>query len=62
MRIGMALRSHYGDAGRAIWDEWSTTSEKFDPKTQERVWRSFRGSGVSVGTIFHLAGTCANVA
>lgn len=55
IRVGMALRSHYGEAGRAIWDGWSATSQKYDPRAQERVWRSFRRGGINIGTIFHLA-------
>ena len=62
LRVGMALCDYYGKAGRAIWDEWSSTSEKFDPKTQERIWRSFRRGGIGVGTIYHLAGARADVA
>ena len=62
LRVGMALCDHYGKAGSAIWDAWSATSEKFDPKTQERIWRSFRRGGVGVGTIFYLAGTYTNAA
>jgi hypothetical protein len=53
--VGQALQAHYGDAGRDLWDEWSATSPKFDPKTQERVWRSFRGSGRSIATLFYHA-------
>ncbi len=62
LRVGMALRNHYGDAGRAVWDPWSATSEKFDLRVQERVWRSFRRGGIGVGTIFHLAGARPDVA
>ena len=61
LRVGMALRGHFGDVGRTIWDEWSTTSQKYDPRTQERVWKSFRGGGVTIATIFHLARERAHV-
>ena len=33
----------------------TATSEKHDPRTQERAWRSFNGEGVGLGTIFHLS-------
>jgi Primase C terminal 2 (PriCT-2) len=37
-------------------DEWSSTAkDKHDPDDQERVWRSFKGSGVTIGTLFHYA-------
>ena len=55
LRVGMALRSHYGDDGRTLWDAWSATSVKHDAAVQGRIWRSFRGSGVNIATVFHLA-------
>lgn len=54
-RVGAALKSRFGESGRALWDEWSAKSAKFDEKTQARVWRSFRGHGVSIASIFHFA-------
>ena len=54
--IGMALQAHYGQAGRALWDEWSATvKDKHDPADQDRVWESFKGSGVTIATLFHYA-------
>ena len=53
LRIGMALKSHYGEAGRDLWDRWSRQSKKFDEPMQNRTWRSLRGSGVNIGTIFY---------
>ena len=49
-------RSDGTDIGFDIWAEWSETCpEKFAIGVCEDKWRSFRRSGVSVGTIFHLA-------
>ena len=53
LRIGMALKSHYGEAGRDLWDRWSRQSKKFDEAMQNRTWRSLRGGGVNIGTIFY---------
>ena len=58
LSVGMALHST-GD-GRAYqwWMDWSATSPKFDGRDQVRVWRSFKGrglSGVSLPTVFHMA-------
>ena len=56
LTIGMAIEAHYGQAGRALWDEWSLTAkDKHSPDDQDRVWRSFKGSGISIGTLFHYA-------
>jgi hypothetical protein len=55
-RVGAALKLEFGDAARSIWDGWSATSEKFDPRTQHTVWKSIRrGTGVTLGTVFYLA-------
>jgi hypothetical protein len=56
LRVGMALKAHFGEGGRALWDEWAATCpEKFDPRSQAKAWRSFRREGVGLGTIFHLS-------
>jgi hypothetical protein len=56
LTMGMAIESHYGDAGRALWDEWSLTAkDKYDERDQDKTWRSFKGSGVTIATLFHYA-------
>lgn len=53
---GMALKDRYGAQGRLIWDSWSSASYKeFSPEVQATKWRSFRGTGITVGTIYHYA-------
>jgi hypothetical protein len=53
--MGMALRAELGDAGRGLWDQWSATSSKFDQRDQDSVWRSFKGNGITIATLFHRA-------
>jgi hypothetical protein len=56
LTIGMAIEAHYGDAGRSLWDKWSATApDKYSPDDQDRVWKSFRGSGIGIGSLFHYA-------
>lgn len=55
LRVGMALKAHYGEDARALWDSWSATSSKYCPKGQAKAWKSFRGNGVGIGTVFHYA-------
>jgi hypothetical protein len=58
VRIGMALHGHYGPSAFGLWDAWSRTSQKYDRKACERVWRSFGSAGgrpVGLGTIFYYA-------
>jgi len=54
VKVGMALRSEFGEKGRQLWDAWASQSQKYDVVFQERKWRSFNGVGVNLGTIFAL--------
>lgn len=59
--FGMALKREFGDAGFALWDDWSAHSEKYDPSDMQRRWNGFpldagsRTRGVTIGSIFGLA-------
>lgn len=53
--MGMALQSEYGDAAREIWMDWSRQSDSFKEADARAVWRSFRGTGVSIASLFHEA-------
>jgi hypothetical protein len=53
---GQALQAHFGEAGRDLFHEWSATCpEKYDQRSCDRVWASFRGTGRGIGTIFFYA-------
>lgn len=61
LRVGGALHHQFGEEGRELWDDWSQTSHKFDPRDQDKTWRGFRSwrPGAPVATIlsvFDLAG------
>lgn len=53
--MGMALQSEYGDAARDLWMDWSRQSDRFREADARAVWRSFRGAGVSIASLFHEA-------
>lgn len=53
--MGMALQSEYGDAAREVWMDWSRQSDSFREADARAVWRSFRGVGVSIASLFHEA-------
>ena len=61
LHIGMALHwwdfaGDGGSSGRYLWDKWSRTSPKFDSKTQDTKWNSFKpGKGITLGTLFEMA-------
>ena len=54
LTVGMALAGSFGDSAKGLWDEWSKQSSKFNAHEQVKAWRSFRGAGRTVGTIFWL--------
>lgn len=54
LKIGMALASL--DSGLFHeWDRWSQGSPKYRASEMETKWKSFRGSGVGIGTLYHYA-------
>lgn len=60
LQAGMALHHEFrgSDEGFALWDQWSSKSEKYDKKDQKRVWRSFgeyRGRPVRMPTLVKAA-------
>ena len=61
LAFGMALKSEFGEEARAVWDEWSAASGKYDEAGQGK-WDSFAGRGeerkdnpVTVASIIRMA-------
>jgi len=55
VQMAMSIKSEMGDAGFAIWDDWSQTAHNYNKLAAKSVWRSIRGSGISIRTLFHEA-------
>ncbi len=58
LKVGMAIHSlDSGQAGFALWEDWSASCDKFDPQDQARVWFSFHNKAdqLNKGSIFHWA-------
>lgn len=53
--MGMALQSQFGDAARDVWMDWSRGADSFRELDARAVWKSFRGTGVSIASLFHEA-------
>jgi len=53
--MAMAIKTELGDGGFDIWDEWSQGAGNYNAQAARSVWKSCRGSGVTVGTLFHEA-------
>lgn len=57
VKCGMAVKSGLGEQGFDLWDEWSRTSDRYQAKAAQTVWRSFKPEGaLSLGTLFYIAG------
>ena len=55
LQVGMALKDELGGGGRALWDQWSQGSNKYNERDQDRTWKSFKRNGITIGTLFHHA-------
>lgn len=55
--IGMAIHHATQGSGFELWDAWSATSGKHDPKQMQYKWGSFgrAGNPVTIGTLIHHA-------
>ena len=53
LQVGQALK-HEG-LSVDVWDSWSQKSAKYRSGECDRKWRSFNGSGITGGTLYHLA-------
>lgn len=52
--VGMALKAEGMPC--SVWDDWSSRdSARYNPGECEKKWQTFNGSGVTGGTIIHLA-------
>lgn len=56
VHVGMALKSHLGEGGFAMWDEWSRQSPSYKPSSALSVWHSISAEGgITIGRLYHIA-------
>ena len=55
LNMAMAIKSELGEAGFALWDDWSQGADNYNAHAARAVWKSCKGTGVTVGTLFHEA-------
>lgn len=57
LRVGMSIKSqHPNEEGLAIWDEWSSSGDRYESKECIKRWTGFSEMGaVRVATLFHFA-------
>lgn len=56
-KMACAVKSELGNAGFAVWNDWSkTSSEKYDSKAAADTWKSAKATGgVTIATLIHEA-------
>ncbi|AFL74313.1 PriCT-2 domain-containing protein [Thiocystis violascens] len=56
IKMGMAIKSEIGEAGRELWENWSQAADAYNAADARDVWKSFTATGkVKLGTLFHEA-------
>jgi putative DNA primase/helicase len=55
LRVAMAIKAEFGDAGYETWDSWSQTADNYVPADAAAVWRSVTDGPVTIATLVHLA-------
>ena len=53
--MAMAVKSELGDAGFEIWNEWSQSASNYNTAAARSVWKSCKGSGITVASLIHEA-------
>lgn len=55
IQVGMILKSEHGEDGYEVWDLWSKKSENYDPFAMGSKWASFKGQGLTKGSLVKIA-------
>ena len=53
LKVGMGC--HAGGVPFTVWDAWSAKGSKYNASEMPSKWDSFKGSGITWGTVVHLA-------
>lgn len=55
VNMAMAIKAEVGDEGFDVWDDWSQSAGNYNASAARSVWRSCRGRGITLGSLFHAA-------
>jgi len=55
LMCAMGIKAELGDEGFDLWNNWSQQSKSYSASAARSVWKSCRGHGVSIGSVFHEA-------
>ncbi|WP_240462033.1 PriCT-2 domain-containing protein [Burkholderia sp. Nafp2/4-1b] len=57
VQMGMAVKAELGETGFDLWNDWSRAADSYSESDARTVWRSFKGMGITAGTLFDKART-----
>lgn len=55
IKVGLAIKAEYGEAGFDAFDSWSQTDSSYSPAAAKSVWKSFHSTSVTIASLFYLA-------
>ena len=56
VKMGMAVKSEFGDDGFQIWDSWSQGDRSYNSKDSQATWKSIKASGgITIRSLFKEA-------
>lgn len=55
IKVGTAIKAEFGDAGFAVWDDWSATGGNYDARETKTAWKSLRSGAVGLGWLINVA-------
>lgn len=54
IHVGMGLKAH--GVNQSVWDRWSSQcADKFNQKSQNTAWKSFKRDDIKIGTVIEIA-------
>lgn len=55
VEMAMAIKSELGEAGFDTWNRWSQQSDAYRAADAKAVWRSIRGRGITIRSLYKAA-------
>lgn len=55
IKVGLALKSTGSVSAYGLWNEWSKTSDKYNPNDMEKRWAGLKPNDITIASLFHIA-------
>ena len=54
-KVGMSIEAELGQDGFDVFDNWSAGGKTYNARATLSAWKSFKGSGVTIGSLYYIA-------